>query len=213
MKSFLVFILILIIICFAAIITKPSDEQCIELAKSNVNTAIYNSSQNSIVKGIESTLIDIGVNKVFFRIEDNFLYKTIYSKFDNSKVGIVLFGMFINVGNNLASNTNNTENFPNSAGNNNRSNEIRHKRKEVPKPANETTYETNPLESAKAELYAAKDRMRKIKEFHVLRTPEEREQQIKQQEQYILSLENKISVLEGNNVTSLPPSEPDDTMK
>ena len=58
MKSFLFFILILIIAAFAAIITKPTDQQCVELAKSNVNTAIYNSSSNSFVKGVESLFVD-----------------------------------------------------------------------------------------------------------------------------------------------------------
>jgi guanylate kinase len=49
-----------------------------------------------------------------------------------------------------------------------------------------------------AELEAAKDKMNQIKEFHLLRTGDEREQQIEKQSIYISKLEENINTLTEN---------------
>ena len=51
------------------------------------------------------------------------------------------------------------------------------------------------LRESNASLEAANDKMERIKEFHVLRTQDEREQQIQAQSQRIQELNDKISQL------------------
>jgi len=50
----------------------------------------------------------------------------------------------------------------------------------------------------KADLEAANDKMVQIKEFHFLRTGDEREQQIRQQSEYISHLEENIGIITQN---------------
>lgn len=50
----------------------------------------------------------------------------------------------------------------------------------------------------KAALEAAKDKMNQIKDFHFLRTSDEREQQVRQQSEYISKLEENVNILTQN---------------
>ena len=220
MKALIAVVVILFVVAFAAIITKPTDQQCVELAKSNVNTSIYNSSSNSIVKGIESLFVD-AVPKMLFRVEDNLFYKTVYLKFDNTKVGVVIFGTFINSANTSPA-SNSEDSFPNSSpgddghaeGNQEQPTHVKEDFTDSPPaPAPSDTMNSDAaspdnsnnnedkvfnaaLENLKAKIYAAKDKMQRIKEFHFLRSNREREQQIERQALYIQYLEKKIGEFE-----------------
>ena len=95
MKTFRVFLVFVVIVAFAAILTKPNDEQCIELIKSKINAGISNNSSNPIITGLGSVLVDMGVKKTFFRIEDKIFYKNVYLIIDGRHVGTCLFGTVI----------------------------------------------------------------------------------------------------------------------
>ena len=150
------------------------------------------------------------------------MYKTVYLKIDDSKIGIVLFGAFINTGNNSPAN-NSANNFPsNSPDNGGHSQDNQDKPVHVkedftdsrPAPApdadtmsadanspensdnNEDKVFNAAFENVKAKLYAAKDEMQRIKEFHFLRSDKERQQQIERQALYIQHLEKQIREFE-----------------
>ena len=208
MKTIVVFLVLIILIGFGAIITKPTDEQCIEIAKGKINSEIYKSSSNNFVKGIESLFVDIGVNKVLFRIEDKIFYKDIFLKIDNSNVGVGVFGTVIinDRGSNRASISSNRSNENNAADNANNppamvSRFYSDTSAPPPAPAPDTIAINNDnstdLENAKAKLVAAKDRLVQIKKFHFLRTDKEREQQIYQQTIKINNIQKRIKELEN----------------
>ena len=211
-------LVLLMMVGFAAIITKPSDEQCVELAKNGLNSEIHNSSSNLFVKGLESLFVDLTPGALF-RIEDDIFYKTIYLKIDNSKIGMVVFNTFILFDSDDhtisgKSRNNNQSNSGNQDFQNKQDDDIPGTvvdKRNAPS-ANEPKIETDTtipnstneistnerLEELKAELYAAKDKMAEIKKFHFLRTDDEREEQIKEQEQIILSIENKLNAIRDN---------------
>ena len=58
MKKSTIFLIVIILIAFGAIATKPTNEQCIEITKEKINTDIYNSSSNNLVKGLASLFVD-----------------------------------------------------------------------------------------------------------------------------------------------------------
>ncbi len=95
MKAFVILIIIIVLAGLAAIVTKPSDEQCIELMKSKINTEVGKTSSDPLVTGLGSVLVDMGVKKTLFRIEDKIFYKNIYFIIGGQQVGTALFGTVI----------------------------------------------------------------------------------------------------------------------
>ena len=92
MKWFAFFLIIISVAALAAIITKPSDEQCVELIKSKINTTIAAESSDPLISGLGSVLVDLGVKKVMFRIEDKIFYKDIYLIVGDKPIGTAMLG-------------------------------------------------------------------------------------------------------------------------
>jgi hypothetical protein len=88
-------VLVFVASAIAAVMTKPSDERCMELVRSKINTEIHNSASSTLITGIGSVLTNIGVNKILFRFEDKVFYKNIYFIGDNSKIGTAIYGTII----------------------------------------------------------------------------------------------------------------------
>lgn len=95
MKKLVALLIFLAIVAFAAIVSKPSDEQCVELIKSKINVAISKKSSNYLVNGLGSILVDMGVSKMLFRIEDKIFYKNVYLIVGDKPIGTAIFGTII----------------------------------------------------------------------------------------------------------------------
>ncbi len=98
MKKFLLFLfIVLVFTAVIAIITKPSDQACLDNLKDKATSQIENSNQNALIKLGEEALINHFSTyiKDIFRIEDKVLYKNIYLAGTNDKVAIACFGSVI----------------------------------------------------------------------------------------------------------------------
>src|SRR5579872_4129108 len=93
MKGLIAIIIITVVVAVAFVVTKPTDQQCIDLMKSKVQTQIA-SSNNQFFSGILNYAVGVGFDKMksVFRFQDNVFYKEVY--IGNIKVGNAYFGTF-----------------------------------------------------------------------------------------------------------------------
>jgi hypothetical protein len=89
MKTILVAIIIIITFAF---VTKPSDQSCVDKVKDTVS-----STTTSYQKGFLSMTDEDLAAQYGLRIEDNFLFKSIYRKGSNETIAIGFFGVVIGV--------------------------------------------------------------------------------------------------------------------
>lgn len=87
-------IIVLAVIAFIAIVTKPSDQACIDGVKTKVESSIDASSENSITKGLVDIGTELGAQYVI-RVDDYFFYKVIYLKGTGQRLGIGVFGQVL----------------------------------------------------------------------------------------------------------------------
>ncbi len=85
-------LIVLGVVVLIALISKPSDQSCIDGIKDKISSQINQSNQNKFFKGAEELLTAIG-GQYIFRVEDNILYKNIYIIGTNRKIGFGCFGM------------------------------------------------------------------------------------------------------------------------
>ena len=210
MRKTTITLIILLLIALTALLTKPSDSDCIELFKNNIKTTVDNSSANVLVKGLFSYLSGKAIDETrnFIAVEDNFLYKNIYF-IPNAKVGTVVFGTFF-IDEDFQNKLNRVGSFwdrTNNSGNNDNNSQTLRERVNQSKPVTkikalfqpkQNNYNGTDLQALKNALSVANANMEKIQKFHLLRTSTKRQEQIDAQAQYIQSLEEKIREIENS---------------
>jgi hypothetical protein len=201
MKTTFLAVAIILTVLLAAVITKPSDDECLAQVKDKVNEGIYNSNGNILVKGLVSTVTEHGITRYMLRIEDKIFYKDIYLKINNQKIGTGWFGTvsMAKIDNSSFSNT--TSDYNNNAQTTNsyfpkKHHKILNTENSNYNPSNNNQTSNSELENAKNDLQNALVELERIKRFHIGRLKSEKDNQIYQQEQYIESLREKIQRLE-----------------
>ena len=208
MKKGVIVLVLLFLIFLTAILTKPSDADCVELFKNKIKTSIDNSSANLLVKSLASYISGKTIDETrnFLAIEDNFAYKNVYI-IPNIKIGTVAFGTFF-IDDDFQNKLNEIGKFWERTNNSGESSNQTFKEKfNQSKPITkikamfhpkQNNYTGTDLQTLKNALAQANVNMEKIQKFHLFRTSTKRQEQIDDQAQYIQSLEEKIRELENS---------------
>ena len=199
MKRLLILLLILLIVAVSLIITKPSDEQCIEQIKSKAEMAINRNSNNGLLNGIltffTGKLIDRFKDAI--QIEDRTFYKEIY--IGDTKIGTAIFGTLIIDDNGLQTKIKEISSSFNENDNVSNQPTLVSKIKAAFGRKKENNQIGNDVQSLKNELVDAKNKLQQLQKFHFLRSKQKKDEEINQQEQYIQTLEEKIREKENGN--------------
>jgi hypothetical protein len=98
MKKLIYVLIVLLLASVILIITKPSNQQCIDSIEDKIDSQVTKTEGNGVIASFTRYLTDIGIdkyNQYLFKVEDCTFYKDIYITGSSERIGIAALGMVI----------------------------------------------------------------------------------------------------------------------